>query len=127
MKKNTFFLFAFFFGIATNLSAQTDKPATDFYAGKWEIMVMGTPNGDAKFAADLVRKEGKLTGELKVVSTEKMDPIPATVEEAEGKITIFFSTQGYDVNIALSKVDDNNLKGTLMDMFEAKAVRVKAK
>lgn len=125
MKKNTFFLFAFFFGIATNLFAQTDKPATDFYAGKWEIMVMGTPNGDAKFAADLVRKEGKLTGELKVVSTEKMDPIPATVEEAEGKITIFFSTQGYDVNIALSKVDDNNLKGTLMDMFEAKAVRVK--
>ena len=53
------------------------------------------------------------------------ETIPAKVEEAEGKITLYFSAQGYDVNVELNKVDDDNLKGTLMNMFEAKAKRVK--
>jgi hypothetical protein len=125
MKKTVFFLLAFVVGIALQGFSQTDKPTTDFFAGKWEILVEGTPNGDAKFATEITRKDGKLIGELKVAAGDTKETIPATVEEAEGKITIFFTTQGYDVNIDLSKVDDNNLKGTLMNMFEAKAKRVK--
>lgn len=125
MKKTIFLMLAFVVGIAVQGFSQTDKPATDFFAGKWEILVEGTPNGDAKFATELVRKDGKLKGELKVAAGDAKETIPATVEEAEGKITIFFSTQGYDVNIELNKVDDNNLKGTLMNMFDAKAKRVK--
>jgi hypothetical protein len=125
MKKTVFLMLAFVVGIAVQGFSQTDKPATDFFAGKWEILVVGTPNGDAKFATEITRKDGKLVGELKVAAGDIKETIPATVEEAEGKITIFFTTQGYDVNIALSKVDDDNLKGTLMDMFDAKAKRVK--
>lgn len=125
MKKTVFLMLAFVVGIVVQGFSQTDKPATDFFAGKWEILVVGTPNGDAKFATELIRKDGKLTGELKIAAGDAKEAIPATVEEAEGKITIFFSTQGYDVNIELNKVDDNNLKGTLMNMFDAKAVRVK--
>ena len=125
MKKTVFLMLAFVVGIAVQGFSQTDKPATDFFAGKWEILVVGTPNGDAKFTTELIRKDGKLTGELKVAAGDVKDAMPATVEEAEGKITIFFSTQGYDVNVELNKVDDDNLKGTLMNMFEAKAKRVK--
>jgi hypothetical protein len=125
MKKTVVFLLAFVVGIALQGFSQTDKPATDFFAGKWEILVVGTPNGDAKFATEITRKDGKLVGELKVANGDAKETIPATVEEAEGKITIYFTTQGYDVNIDLSKVDDNNLKGSLMNMFDAKAVRVK--
>lgn len=123
MKKLSLTIVLFVLALSFNSFAQT-APA-DFFAGKWEILVEGTPNGDAKFATELIRKDGKLVGELKVAAGDAKETIPATVEEAEGKITIFFSTQGYDVNIELNKVDDNNLKGTLMNMFDAKAKRIK--
>lgn len=99
--------------------------SNDFFAGKWDIVVVGTPNGDAKFTTELIRKDGKLTGDLKMMAGDAKETIPAKVEEAEGKITLYFSAQGYDVNVELNKVDDDNLKGTLMNMFEAKAKRVK--
>lgn len=100
--------------------------AEDFFVGKWEILVAGTPNGDAKFMTELVRKDGKLSGQLKVVSTEVTEPIEITkIEESTDKIELFFSTQGYDVSVDLTKVDNDNAKGTLMNMFEATAKRIK--
>lgn len=100
----------------------------DFFLGKWEIMVAGTPNGDIKFATDLQRKEGKLFGELTIPADPNAPAIPITnIEEGTDKITIYFSAQGYDLNLDLEKVDQDNLKGTLMGMFDSKAVRVKVK
>ena len=40
-------------------------------------------------------------------------------------IVLYFSAQGYDLTLDLTKVDNDNLKGSLMNMFEAKAIRVK--
>lgn len=87
---------------------------------------MGTPNGDSKFNTTLVRKDGKLTGEL-ATADPAQPKIPITgIEESADKIVIAFSAQGYDIAIDLTKVDDNNLKGGMMNgMFEAKGVRVK--
>jgi hypothetical protein len=34
----------------------------DYYPGKWDMMVYGTPYGDVKLTFVLVRKEGKLSG-----------------------------------------------------------------
>ncbi|MFN8355106.1 MAG: hypothetical protein U0Y10_11700 [Spirosomataceae bacterium] len=86
-----------------------DKPPPDFFASKWEISVAGTPNGDIKFSTELTRKEG----ELKDVTGQLKEAISITnIDEAEGKITIYCSAQGYDVNdvnIELNKVDDDNL------------------
>ncbi|MBK9932987.1 MAG: hypothetical protein IPP61_13375 [Cytophagaceae bacterium] len=102
--------------------------ADDYFLGKWEIMVAGTPNGDIKFATDLQRKEGKLFGELTIPADPNAPAIPITnIEEGTDKITIYFSAQGYDLNLDLEKVDQDNLKGTLMGMFDSKAVRVKVK
>jgi hypothetical protein len=54
------------------------------------------------------------------------EPIPITNVEEEGDvIKIYFTAQGYDVNVELKKEDDNNLKGSLLGMFESKAVRIK--
>lgn len=111
----------FVLGLSFNTFAQSE-----FFVAKWEITVAGTPNGDAKFVTKLERKDGKLSGELSLPADPSSPKIPiSNIEESADKIVIYFSAQGYDVNVELTKVDDDNLKGTLMNMFEAKAVRVK--
>lgn len=127
MKKASIFFITLFFGIALNGFSQTTVPVpADFFAGKWEITIFGTPNGDSKMLTELVRKDGKLTGELKDPTDTSKPAIPITaIEEKDGGIEISFSTSGYDITLPLAKVDDDNLKGQLMNMFDAKAKRVK--
>jgi hypothetical protein len=135
MKKASIVLFVLFFSIIANGFAQTAVSttpatatvvATDFFAGKWQVVFIGTPQGDVKLIANFTRKEGKLEGELKDTSDEKAEAIPiASVDESANKITFGFSAQGYDISVDLEKVDDDNLKGMMMNMFETKAVRVK--
>lgn len=112
---------------ATPAPVATDTATiADFYAGKWELLFSGTPQGDVKLIAHLKRTEGVLSGELSNPSEPDSEKIPITkIEEEANKIIIYFSAQGYDLDANLEKVDDNNLKGMLFNMFEAKAVRVK--
>jgi hypothetical protein len=75
---------------------------------------------------ELVRKDGKLTGELKSLTDTAMPAIPITsIEEKDGEIEIAFSASGYDITLPLKKEDEDNLKGQMMGMFDAKAKRVK--
>lgn len=127
MKKVSLFLFIFLLGICARGFSQTTTPSTDFFAGKWEITIKGTPDGDAKMTTELVRKDGKLTGELKdPTGTRPAIPITKIEEDAGKKLTIRFNTeQAGEIDLALEKVDDDNLKGMLMNMLESTAVRVK--
>lgn len=126
MKKASIFFIALFFGIVMNGYSQTTAPTTDFFVGKWEITIFGTPNGDSKMITELIRKDGKLTGELKSLTDTSAPAIPITsVDEKEGEIEIAFSASGYDITLPLKKEDNDNLKGQLMGMFDAKAKRLK--
>ncbi|SKB46665.1 hypothetical protein [Dyadobacter psychrophilus] len=98
---------------------------TDFFAGKWEVTVLNSPKGDVSFLTDLIRKDGKLTGEL----VEKADAASIRkiikVEESPEKLVVYFeSSQGGESILDLKKVDQDNLKGTMHD-FEATAKRLK--
>ena len=126
MKKISVFFAVLFFGIAFSGFSQTAQ-STDFFSGKWEISIVGTPNGDSKLVTDLIRKEGKLTGELKDPSGQNPEALPITsvIEEAN-KVTLYFTAQGTDVSLDLTKVDDGHLKGSIMNgMFDASAIRIK--
>ncbi len=136
MKKFFKFLFIVFSIITTDSMAQnaaapapvaTDTATVaDFYAGKWELLFTGTPQGDVKLIAHLKRTEGVLSGELSNPSEPDSEKIPITkIEEEANKIILYFTADGYDLDANLEKVDENNLKGMLFNMFEAKAVRVK--
>jgi hypothetical protein len=138
MKKISFVLFVLLVTTISNSFAQTAVAAapatttaattTDFFAGKWEVVFIGTPNGDAKLVANLVRKDGQLTGELTDPTGTMTEAIPITsIEETAEKLSFGFAAQGYDLTCELEKVDDNNLKGMLANMFEAKATRVAEK
>jgi hypothetical protein len=125
MKKASILFFFLLLGITFTSFSQT--PPKDFFAGKWEIAVVGTPRGDVTFLTDLTRKEGKLTGDL----VDKANPASerrkiTKVEEKGDKMAIFFeSSQGGEISIDLTKVDTDNLEGTLMDSYSAKATRLK--
>ena len=126
MKKVSLILFVFFLGVCSKGYSQTTTPP-DFFAGKWEITITGTPNGDSKMVTDLVRKDGKLTGELKdPTGTNPTMPITKIEEEPDKKITIFFDTaQAGEIGVELAKVDDDHLKGQLMSMLDSTALRIK--
>jgi hypothetical protein len=122
MKKVSMLLFVFLLGVCVKGFPQTTA-GPDFFAGPWEITIVGAPNGDVKFLTDLTRKDGKLTGELKdPEGTKPATPI-TSVEEQDNTIVIHFDNdQVGDIGIRLAKVDDDHLKGEVM-MFEATAVR----
>lgn len=126
MRKAAIILVILLSAVTFQSQAQTAAP-TDFFAGKWEMMILGTPNGDAKLATNLVRKDGKLTGELKDPTGTNPEALPITsVVENGNKVTLYFTAQGTDVNMDLEKVDDDHLKGSIMSgMFDASAVRIK--
>ena len=110
--------------VVFNSNSQTTAPA-DFFAGKWEVTVIGTPNGDSKMIVDLVRTDGKLTGQMSNPAEPSAEKVPVTVDESADLLDLAFNAQGYDVTINLKKVDDDNLKGSLLGMFDAVAKRIK--
>lgn len=125
MKKASIFLIVFLLGIITDGFSQT-TPSTDFFAGKWEISILGSPMGDITFSTNLVRKDGKLTGELANVYDANAEKRPIIrVEESANQMKIFFeSRQGGEVSIDLNKVDETHLKGIVAG-YDATAVRIK--
>jgi len=114
----------FFLSLSFAITCFSQTP--DFFAGKWEVTVLNSPKGDVTFLTELIRKDGKLTGEL----IEKSDPSTSSrtilkVEESPEKLVIYFeSSQGGETILDLAKVDQDNLKGTVHD-FEATARRLK--
>ncbi len=107
--------------------AATATTNTDFFVGKWETTIIGTPQGDAVLSLDLVRTDGKLSGTITPKAGDlsaKAQPLEK-VEESPDKVVIYFAMSGYNLNVALEKEDNDNLGGKLMGMFKVKAVRVK--
>jgi hypothetical protein len=123
MKKSVLFLAGLFFLLLSmGTNAQT-QPATDYFADKWDLLIIGTPNGDSHSTLTLIRVDGKLSGDLKTPS----DPIVklTKVDETAEELTIYFtSSSGYDVYFTLKKKDDTHAEGSMMDMFECKASRI---
>lgn len=128
MKKAGIIIAILFLGLTFKGYSQTaSAPSTDYFLGKWEVSIMGTPNGDSKMITELTRKEGKLTGELKDPTGQNPEAFPITnIIEEPNKLTLYFTAQGTDVSLDLQKVDDDNAKGSIMNgMFDATAKRVK--
>ena len=123
--------------ISLNANAQTSAPAgsatpvmasatttTDYFPGKWNVLVKGTPNGDAKMTFVFERKEGKLTGAVQDSTGKELTKI-TSIDEKDKTITAAFTIQSYDVTLTLEPVDADDVKGSLMGMFDATGVRVK--
>jgi hypothetical protein len=121
MRKLTFiFTVAMALFLGLNAKAQT----ADYFPGKWNVVILGTPNGDAKLTFVLDRKDGKLAGVVQDTTGKEMTKI-TQIDEKDKTITAAFTIQSYDVTLTLEPVDDDHVKGSLMGMFDARGIRVK--
>lgn len=124
MKKLCSVLAGFFFLILSLSANAQAKNGADYYAGKWNVLVKGTPNGDAKMIFVLEKKDSVLTGTVQDSTGVEMTKI-SNVELKDFTITIYFTTQGYDVNLTMNKKDEDHTTGSLMGMFDADGDRIK--
>ena len=56
-------LFLFFIVLFAGAVLDGKTPA-NYFAGKWDVTVVGTPQGDARLIVCLEEKDGKLTGKI---------------------------------------------------------------
>ena len=117
MKKIGLFFSILFLGFSLSTLAQ------DAYEGDWKVLITGTPQGDIEMIAKLARTDGNLEGTMTPVKDGDVIAIDK-IEESSDKLVLYFSAQGYDLNLDLTKVDESHLEGTLMNMFEAKAEKM---
>lgn len=108
--------------VMLTLSAQ--EQSEDFFVGKWDVLVEGSPNGDSTLELVLQRVDGKLTG---TVSHNGAQPTQVNrVEEKKGKsVTVYFNSSGYDVYLYAEKKGSDEIEGSMMDMFDLTGKRVK--
>jgi hypothetical protein len=124
MKKTTLVILVgvVLLAVATKVNAQTQ---TNYFIGKWDVLVKGLPNGDTHMKFNIADSAGHTIGALLDTTAAHKD-IPLTKIEPDGdKITLYFSAQGYDVSLLLAKKDDDHATGSLMGMFDANAIRLK--
>jgi len=113
----------FFLLLSLNANAQTQN-GTDYFAGKWNVLVKGLPQGDTKMIVNLDRKDTTLAGAIHDSTGTEISKF-SKVELKDSAVTVYFTAQGYDVYLVMKKKDDDHVTGNMMDMFDAEGDRVK--
>jgi hypothetical protein len=109
--------------VSIDVHAQS-KTGSDYFEGKWNVLVKGLPNGDTKMFFVLEKKDTTMTGEVQDSTGKQIAPIDK-VEINGTSATVYFTAQSYDVNLVMNKKDDDHITGSLMSMFDAEGERVK--
>lgn len=122
MKKVSFFLASMFFLLFFSNAATAQQK--NFFTGKWDVLVTGTPQGDAKMVIEFIEKDGNLTGSVVDPSTKKEISKLNKIELKEKSVTGYFTSQGYEVYLFLEKDGQDKVTGSLMDMFDASGTRI---
>ena len=123
--KKVSLLFAGLFFLLLSITVHAQTSGATYFAGKWSVLVKGTPNGDARMFIVLDKKDSTLTGAVQDSTGKEMSKIDK-VDLSGDKATVYFNAQGYDVNLEMNKKDDDHVTGSLMGMFDAEGDRVKA-
>ena len=96
----------------------------DFFAGKWKVLVKGTPYGDLKRVYILDKKGNGLTGTV-LDSTGKEVAKCSKVDVKDNEVTLYYSSMGNDVSVVLTKSDEDHVTGKAMSMIDATGERIK--
>jgi len=109
--------------LALNVNGQS-KTGADYFAGKWNVLISGTPYGDLKRIYVLEKKESSLNGIVQD-STGKEIAKCSKVEVQDNQVTLYYQAMGNDVSVTLVRKDDDHVSGSVLNMFEANGERIK--
>ena len=124
MKRLTI-LTAGFLSLVLSFNAQAQsKTGADFFAGKWNVLITGTPYGDLKRVYILEKRDNGLAGTV-LDSTGKEISKCSKIEVKDTEVTLYYTAMGNDVSVVLTKKDEDHLTGSAMGMFNAKGERIK--
>jgi hypothetical protein len=125
MKKLSCFVVGLLFlAFSFNAHAQS-KTGADFFAGKWNVMITGTPYGDLKRLYILEKKDNGLAGIVMDGATGKEVSTCSKVDVKDNEVTLYYTSIGNDVNIVLTKKDDDHVTGKALGTYDASGERVK--
>ena len=115
-------VFILFFTL--HVHAQTAAGA-DYFVGKWNVLIKGTPQGDARMFFVLEKKDTTMAGIVQDSTGTQISKLDK-VELGANSATLYFNVQGYDVSLVMNKKDDDHVTGSLLGMFDVDGERVKA-
>jgi hypothetical protein len=124
MKKISIFLATSMFLLLSMTGNAQSKTGADYFDGKWSVLLKGTPGGDTKLVLQLEKKNDSISGV--VLDTAGVEITKITkVELQDTTINLYFTAQGYDVNLLMNRKDEDHVIGSLMSMFDAEGERKK--
>ena len=109
--------------LAVGANAQS-KTGADFFAGKWKVLVTGTPYGDLKRIYVLEKNDNTLSGIVQDSSGKEITKC-SKVEVKDNEVTLYYQAMGNDISITLIKKDDDHVTGSVLGTFDAKGERIK--
>jgi len=124
MKKINSIAIGFLFLLSAVSANAQSKAGANFFAGKWKVLVTGTPYGDLKRIYVLEKNDNTLTGIVQD-STGKEITKCSKVEIKDNEVTLYYQAMGNDVSITLIKKDDDHVTGSVLGQFDAKGERIK--
>ena len=113
---------AFMF-LAVSTNAQS-KAGADFFAGKWKVLITGTPYGDLRRIYVLEKNENTLTGIVQDSTGNEVAKC-SKVEVKDNEVTLYYLAMGNDISITLIKKDEDHVTGSVLGTFDAKGKRIK--
>lgn len=125
MKKLQGFFTSLIFLLASLAVYGQSKTGADYFDGKWNVLIKGTPGGDARMFVALEKKDSTVAGVVQDSTGKEISRI-TSVELKDAQVTVYFTAQGYDVSLVLNKKDEDHVTGSLLGMFDAEGDRVKA-
>lgn len=123
MKKTAIILTGMLLLGVLNAGAQS-KAGADYFAGKWSVLFKGTPNGDARMLFLLEQKNDSIAGVAQDTTGAEISKL-TDVTLKDNEIAFSFTAQGYNVNLLLTRKDEDHVTGSLMNMFDAEGERRK--
>jgi hypothetical protein len=115
-----FFLFIFSIG----LNAQT-KAGYDFFAGKWNIIITGTPQGDVKMIVSFEKINDVVSASIRDSTGKDLYKVTNTRIDKDTAVITFIGSQGGDVPLTLMKKEETIVTGDIMGMFEFEGKKIK--
>lgn len=125
MKKSFVFIVFLFFLLSAFHSAAQSKTGADYFVGKWNVFIPGTPIGDLKRIYIFEKTGDGLSGIVQDASTGSTIAKFSKVEVKDDLVTVYYTANDIEVSVVLTKKDEDHFTGKVLDNYEATGERVK--